>query len=129
MATLLNTLLLGLTVGASASTIQMNIARDPAVQAAQLEANYLRNRGISRRASSGTVTEALTNEEQGGLYAANVTVGTPGQKLSLQIDTGSSDVWVPLAGSAICDTPVVEGGGCPGGTCEYTSLPPEIEYS
>ena len=121
MATLRNTLLLGLTAaaGASANTIHMNIARDPAVQAAQLEANYLRSRGLSRRAGSGTVTESLTNDEQLGLYAANVTVGTPGQKLSLQIDTGSSDVWVPLAGSAICNAPVEQGGGCPGGTCEY----------
>ncbi|TVY54087.1 putative aspartic-type endopeptidase opsB [Lachnellula cervina] len=120
MAILLNTLLLGLTIGASANTIQMNIARDPAVQAAQLEAHYVRSR-LVRRGSDSTVTESLANNVTGGLYAASITVGTPPQKLTLQIDTGSSDVWVPVAGSVICDTPVIQGGGCPGGTFDNTT--------
>lgn len=118
MATKLLTPFLLLSGLAAANTIHMNIARDPAVQEAQLRNSYLRNRALSRR--DNTITEALTNEEQDGLYAANVTVGTPGQKLSLQIDTGSSDVWVPVAGSAVCNEPIEEGGGCPGGTCEFS---------
>jgi predicted aspartyl protease len=119
MATLRNTLLLGLSASASA-TVQLNIARNPAVQAAQLEArsNYLRSRSLEGRATSGTVTEALTNDLQAGLYAANITVGTPGQSLSIQIDTGSSDVWVPAKGLEICSEPEAAGGGCDGGTCE-----------
>ena len=76
-----------------------------------------------RRAGSSTVTESLTNNVTGGLYAASITVGTPPQKLTLQIDTGSSDVWVPVAGSDICDAPAAEDGGCPGGTCEFPHLP------
>jgi len=90
------------------------------VQAAQLQARsqYLRSRSLEGRATSGTVTEALVNDLQGGLYAANITVGTPGQALSLQIDTGSSDVWVPAKGLEICSEPQASGGGCDGGTCE-----------
>lgn len=118
MAPLRNALLLGLALGASANTVHMDTKRNTQVRAAQLErrANILRKRGLEGRASSNTITEALTNAEAFGLYEANVTVGTPGQKMSLQIDTGSSDVWLPANGLSICSESVAEGGGCPGGT-------------
>lgn len=45
----------------------------------------------------------IDNEEL--LYLINVTIGTPGQPFSLQLDTGSSDVWIPQAGA---------GGPCDG---------------
>jgi hypothetical protein len=44
--------------------------------------------------------EPLTNEET--LYFANVTLGTPGQSLRLDIDTGSSDLWTNSARSGLC---------------------------
>ncbi|KAI1264809.1 aspartic peptidase domain-containing protein [Xylariaceae sp. FL1019] len=50
---------------------------------------------ISKRASSDTVTEIIDNKFQLGGYFATVTVGTPPQNLTLQLDTGSSDIWVP----------------------------------
>ncbi|KAI0160656.1 acid protease [Xylariaceae sp. FL1272] len=50
---------------------------------------------ISKRATSGTVTEIIDNKFQLGGYFATVTVGTPPQNLTLQLDTGSSDIWVP----------------------------------
>jgi hypothetical protein len=53
---------------------------------------------IVRRAN--TVQADITNELL--LYFINITVGTPPQPLSLQLDTGSSDIWFPSAQSDIC---------------------------
>ncbi|KAK0609625.1 putative aspartic-type endopeptidase opsB [Lasiodiplodia hormozganensis] len=62
----------------------------------------LARRNLARR---DTVTATLANYQS--LYQINVTVGTPGQRIGLQIDTGSSDVWFPYAGSTQCQE-----GGC-----------------
>jgi hypothetical protein len=78
----------------------------------------VKNRHIERAqlAKRGTVQTTLANYEQVGLYAANATVGTPPQSFTLQVDTGSSDVWVPSSGASICtDT---ADGGCPFGSCK-----------
>ncbi|KAI4115804.1 MAG: hypothetical protein LQ345_003675 [Seirophora villosa] len=42
---------------------------------------------------------------QGMYYFANVSLGTPAQKLRLQIDTGSSDMWVHSVGIPECQGP------------------------
>jgi len=52
------------------------------------------------RKRAGTVQETLDNEDT--LYFANVTLGTPGQTLRLDIDTGSSDIWTNSATSDLC---------------------------
>ncbi|KAL1862492.1 hypothetical protein Daus18300_008589 [Diaporthe australafricana] len=52
---------------------------------------------LRRRA---TVTANLDNEET--LYFVNATLGTPAQSLRLHLDTGSSDLWVNTASSALC---------------------------
>ncbi|KAJ5377433.1 uncharacterized protein N7496_004842 [Penicillium cataractarum] len=39
-------------------------------------------------------TASLENDYIDGLFWVNATVGTPGQLVQLQIDTGSSDIWV-----------------------------------
>lgn len=57
-----------------------------------------------------TITEALGNA--GNLYYANVTVGTPGQLVQLQIDTGSSDVWMTDNKARFCE----KQDNCVGGT-------------
>jgi len=71
---------------------------------------------LRRRGTTGTVQANLGNAVQEGLYFANITVGTPPQSLVLQIDTGSSDVWVPASAAATCDQNS-QTGGCPGGSC------------
>jgi len=53
------------------------------------------------RKRQSTVQESLDNEET--LYFMNVTMGTPEQSLRLHIDTGSSDLWVNVADSQLCE--------------------------
>lgn len=53
---------------------------------------------LQRRAKSAGVT--IGNADI--LYFINVTIGTPPQPFSLQLDTGSSDIWVPSARSNVC---------------------------
>ena len=57
---------------------------------------------------------SLENDYIDGLFWINATVGTPGQLVQLQIDTGSSDIWVFGARSCIESY-----SGCLGGFCEY----------
>ncbi|KAH8669449.1 aspartic peptidase domain-containing protein [Tricladium varicosporioides] len=120
MAPIFNTLIIGASIAslASANTLQMDIARNPIVHESQLRRRQLENQLASRglEARAGTVTAGLFNDLQAGLYEANITIGTPGQTLQVQIDTGSSDVWVPSSSLQICSQPVSSGGGCDGGT-------------
>lgn len=98
----------------AAGTIQWNIARDNAVAAAQLKSRSL---VLSKRAD--TVQATLGNAVQAGLYYANITVGTPAQTLQVQIDTGSSDVWVPSSTAELCVAGATRtSDGCTGGSCK-----------
>lgn len=76
----------------------------------------VKNRQVERAqlAKRGTVLTTLNNFAQIGLYAANATVGTPPQSFTFQVDTGSSDVWVPSASASICED--TANGGCPFGS-------------
>ncbi|KAI0380348.1 acid protease [Hypomontagnella monticulosa] len=56
------------------------------------------------RRQDGTFTEVITNEKLRGGYFASCQVGTPGQNLTLQLDTGSSDIWVPSSQASVCET-------------------------
>jgi len=55
----------------------------------------------------------LGNAAAIGLYYVNATVGTPPQSVGLQIDTGSSDVW--MFGPRSCNASTSQ---CLGGSCE-----------
>lgn len=71
---------------------------------------------LSKRQSK-TVTAAVANEVQ--LYFINVTVGTPGQPFSLQLDTGSSDIWFPSSTLDLCEQDLAE--NCPYGTYDASN--------
>ncbi|TPX19084.1 uncharacterized protein E0L32_011245 [Thyridium curvatum] len=54
------------------------------------------------RRAGATLEEVIKNEQTRGGYFATVKVGTPSQELTLQLDTGSSDVWVPSKSANVC---------------------------
>ncbi|KAL5116659.1 hypothetical protein ACEQ8H_005408 [Pleosporales sp. CAS-2024a] len=67
------------------------------------------------RRRAGTVQETLDNLET--LYFANASLGTPAQTFRLHVDTGSSDLWVNSASSALCR----QGGNQCGDSGTYTA--------
>lgn len=73
-------------------------------QASPEKREEMRQRRAARLGKrAGTVSETLDNVENGALYFANVTVGTPAQSLRFHIDTGSSDLWANSATSTFCE--------------------------
>ncbi|PSR77262.1 aspartic peptidase domain-containing protein [Coniella lustricola] len=86
--------LLALAATASAEAIQLPVARNAAGSAARK-----RHPRLSKRA---TITESLVNNVTEGGYYASVSVGTPGQALTMVLDTGSSDGFVISADADLC---------------------------
>ena len=76
---------------------------------------------LGRRADN-SVEEVISNERMRGGYFATCTVGTPAQELTLQLDTGSSDIWVPASEASVCEESS-QGGGCTFGSCKLLSSP------
>ena len=79
--------------GASPAVLGLNIHRSAT------QSSFKRSR-LRRR---DPVSATLDNEET--LYFANVSLGSPGQKVRLHIDTGSSDTWVNTDSSQLCRAP------------------------
>jgi hypothetical protein len=77
------------------------------MQTSRLEGNQLGKRDHHSVILGNAVTE--------GLYYVNACVGTPNQNIALQIDTGSSDVW--MFGPGSCDARTSR---CLGGDCKFS---------
>lgn len=95
------------------------LVKFPIARRNDLPVNHMSRRHLERR---GTITESLLNNHTGSaLYMATVSVGTPGQTIAIDIDTGSSDVYVIATNADECTSAAVEAqyGGCFGGTCTY----------
>lgn len=82
--------------------IQLDIARRNGLQ------------GLTRRQT--TDMASLLNNITNGAYVTTIKVGSPEQTLTLQVDTGSSDTWLPSTQAQICQT-----GGCFFGSCKPSS--------
>lgn len=74
---------------------------------------------LTRRAKA-TFEEIIQNGKGAMGYLAQVSVGNPPQNITLQLDTGSSDIWVPWSGATACD----RDKSCDFGSCMLYSLVP-----
>lgn len=70
------------------------------------------------RRADNTYEETITNEKGRGGYFASAQLGNPPQNITLQLDTASSDIWVPYSGAAICHSKSLRREpGCYLGSC------------
>lgn len=85
-------------LAASANTIRHKFSRHLTPKRDLVERNTP-FRAVYKR-QTDTINADITNFQV--LYMINVTIGSPGQEIGLQLDTGSSDLWVPAQNSTIC---------------------------
>lgn len=72
---------------------------------------------LTRRATANTDSTTIDNNVSEGGYFVTCKIGTPEQTLTLQLDTGSSDIWVPSSSASVC-TASRTSDGCNLGSCE-----------
>jgi hypothetical protein len=56
----------------------------------------------------GTLSLSAVNNITGGAYFAEFEIGTPAQKLSFIVDTGSSDTWANSVDASLCSNQTEE---------------------
>ncbi|KAK3345952.1 aspartic-type endopeptidase [Lasiosphaeria hispida] len=92
---LTTTLFVALATTATAQrVVPVHIKRDHSAKVPSL------NSRMHRRAAP--FDEVLANNVTTGAYFATVEVGSPGQSITVHVDTGSSDVWVLAKDSDLC---------------------------
>ena len=88
------------TIGLAAASIVAQTAAQKVVKF-DIRANRPQQPQLVKRATS-EYRGYLFNDVENGLYSIEVQIGTPGQPFSLQLDTGSTDVWVNAQSSQFC---------------------------
>ena len=73
---------------------------------------------VLRRATANTDSTSIANNLNEGGYFAICKIGTPAQTLTLQLDTGSSDIWVPSSSATVCESSR-SSNGCSLGSCTF----------
>lgn len=76
---------------------------------------------LDKRAPADAFEEVITNDRSRGGYFLTCNVGNPPQNLTLQLDTGSSDIWVPA--SSACKPSAKKPNGCSLGSCKISPVP------
>lgn len=64
--------------------------------------------------STSAYSEVIKNDVARGGYFATCSIGTPSQNMTMQLDTGSSDIWIPWSSAPLC-----ERYDCSLGTCSF----------
>lgn len=84
---------------ASASVFAAEVATQPKIFGLDFKKEKRESTGSLTRRQNAFAAD-ISNEQI--FYQVDVEIGSDGQKFGLQLDTGSSDLWVPLAGSRVC---------------------------
>jgi hypothetical protein len=98
-----------------------SVAAEPEVIAMPMHRNAMRHAKVLEQARRKVKRDPFSVDldgyvNGGGFYAVNVSVGTPAQHLILDIDTGSSDIW--MFGPHSCDSRT---SACAGGAFDPDS--------
>jgi hypothetical protein len=104
------------------------VALASAVQAQVVQFDIEKRHGPSLRRRAATINGVLSNQQVEGGYFISVQIGTPPQNITLQLDTGSSDVWVPASTSAICTEVSQRNPGCTFGSCKQILSSPHSPF-
>ena len=96
------TTLLTLSAAAAILSLAVPSLAEPAVLGVSFKKDIRRDSTHLHRLARRQNSISATIENADLLYLINVTIGTPPQPFSLQLDTGSSDIWVPATNAQIC---------------------------
>ena len=99
-------LCLALYAGQAVAQVHLPVTRQPRAS------RYVKRDGVA-----GTAFTPDVEYKDIGAWLVNVTFGTPGQTVAIQLDTGSSDLWAYAPG--VCE---LTNKGCQGGSCKFISL-------
>jgi hypothetical protein len=98
-------------IGTTLAVLTLDIVRGP---------HYYQDIEVRQIEGRATITSVLHNNVSRGSYYVEVDVGTPAQRQTLFLDTGSSDTWILDSRADLCVTPRLQQrryGGC-GTTCK-----------